>query len=76
MRLTDLIEDPGKRWDADKLNFEVLTNEELERIIELTEIDIQHKKDPETNRPMSRTEKIELNKICRQAANNGKRMIL
>ncbi|MEL7832762.1 hypothetical protein [Fodinibius sp. Rm-B-1B1-1] len=76
MRLTDLIEDPGKRWDADKLNFDVLTNEELERIIELTEVGIQHERDPEANRPMTPSEKTELNKICRRAANANRDLIL
>jgi hypothetical protein len=76
MRLTDLIEDPGKRWDPDKLNFDVLSNKELERIIDLTEIGIQHEKDPELNRPMTPGEKTELNKICRKEANNGKKRIL
>ena len=76
MRITELLEDPGKRWDIDKLNFNILSLQELERIIELTEIAIQHEKNPKANRPMTRGEKVELNKICREAANNGKSMLL
>jgi|GEM_PF-2503491 len=76
MRLTDFIEDPAKRWDVDKLNLDVLNTKDLKRIIELTEIGIQYDKDPDANRPMTSNEKVELDNICRKAANNGRRLML
>lgn len=76
MRITELIEDPIQRWDIANLDFGILLNSELERIIEITQVAIDHERDTETNRPMSRSEKNELNKICRKAANGGKRLTL
>lgn len=76
MRLDKLIEDPFQRWDKQDLNFDVLSDEELQKIIDLSEVAQEHKKAPGDNRPLSRKEKIELNRIFRKAANNGKKRIL
>jgi hypothetical protein len=68
MRLDEFIKDPTKRWDVDKLDFKILTDRELHRIVDLTEIQIRYDKDPKNNRSMAAGEKTELNRILRKAS--------
>jgi uncharacterized protein YfbU (UPF0304 family) len=76
MRIDKIIEDPFQRWDKQDLNFDMLKESELQTIIDLSEVAEEHTKDPEGNRPLSKKEKIELNRIFRKAANNGRRLFL
>lgn len=71
MRLNSLFDDPLLRWNIAELNFEVFSDADLQRIIDLSEIQIQHEKNPKSHRSLNRFEVTELNTILRKAEEAG-----